>query len=85
MALYGVRSQKELGVGDFSDLNAIVDWAREDLKVDFIGLNPLHALFNWRPFNSSPNLHPAESIVIIYISTFPEFPILRNRKKPNPS
>src|SRR5208283_2534237 len=39
-----------------SDLNAIVDWAKEDLKVDFIGINPLHALFNRRPFNSSPYL-----------------------------
>ena len=56
IALYGVRSEKNWGVGDFSDLNAIVDWAREDLKVDFIGLNPLHALFNRRPFNSSPYL-----------------------------
>ncbi len=56
IALYGVRSQKNWGVGDFSDLNAIVDWAKEDLKVDFIGLNPLHALFNRRPFNSSPYL-----------------------------
>jgi 4-alpha-glucanotransferase len=56
IALYGVRSQKNWGAGDFSDLKAIVDWAREDLKVDFIGLNPLHALFNRRPFNSSPYL-----------------------------
>ena len=56
VALYGVRSHKNWGVGDFSDLKAIVDWAREDLRVDFIGLNPLHALFNRRPFNSSPYL-----------------------------
>jgi len=56
VALYGVRSRKNWGVGDFSDLKAIVDWAREDLKVDFVGLNPLHALFNRRPYHSSPYL-----------------------------
>ncbi len=56
IALYGVRSQRNWGVGDFSDLNAVIDWAKEDLKIDFIGLNPLHALFNRRPFNSSPYL-----------------------------
>lgn len=56
LALYGVRSEKNWGVGDFSDLTKIIDWAHEDLNVDFIGLQPLHALFNERPFTSSPYL-----------------------------
>jgi 4-alpha-glucanotransferase len=56
LALYGVRSEKNWGVGDFSDLKKIIDWAHEELNVDFIGLNPLHALFNKRPFTSSPYL-----------------------------
>lgn len=56
VALYGVRSSENWGVGDFADLRKITDWAAEDLGVDFVGLNPLHALFNRRPFNHSPYL-----------------------------
>ncbi|MEW6350539.1 MAG: 4-alpha-glucanotransferase [Thermodesulfobacteriota bacterium] len=54
IALYGVRSRVNWGIGDFGDLTRIVDWAADDLQVDFVGLNPLHALFNRSPFNSSP-------------------------------
>jgi 4-alpha-glucanotransferase len=53
-ALYGVRSDRNWGVGDFTDLLRIIDWAAEDLRVDFVGLNPLHALGNRRPYNNSP-------------------------------
>ena len=56
VALYGVRSGTNWGVGDFSDLKNVIDWARDQLNVEFVGLNPLHALFNKRPFNSSPYL-----------------------------
>ncbi|MBI4965279.1 MAG: 4-alpha-glucanotransferase [Desulfomonile tiedjei] len=56
LALYGVRSEKNWGIGDFSDLIKIIDWAHEELHVDFVGLNPLHALFNKRPCTSSPYL-----------------------------
>ncbi len=56
LALYGVRSSENWGVGDFADLRRVIDWAVEDLGVDFVGLNPLHALFNRRPFNHSPYL-----------------------------
>ncbi len=56
VALYGVRSEQNWGVGDFSDLKRIVQWAKDDLNVDCVGLNPLHAIFNKRPYNSSPYL-----------------------------
>jgi len=56
VALYGVRSETNWGIGDFSDLKKVIDWARDDLHVEFVGVNPLHALFNNRPFNSSPYL-----------------------------
>ncbi len=56
IALYGVRSMRNWGVGDFSDLKRIIDWAADDLGVDMVGLNPLHAIFNRWPFNVSPYL-----------------------------
>ena len=56
VALYGIRSETNWGIGDFSDLAKIVDWAANDLSVDVVGLNPLHTLFNRRPYNSSPYL-----------------------------
>jgi 4-alpha-glucanotransferase len=56
VALYGIRSKANWGIGDFSDLKALVDWAAEDLLVDFVGLNPLHALLNRAPYTISPYL-----------------------------
>lgn len=53
-ALYGVRSRDNWGVGDFSDLRKIIDWACDGLGVDLVGLNPLHALFNRAPYSISP-------------------------------
>ena len=56
VSLYGVRSERNWGCGDFRDLLEIVDWAAADLEVGFVGLNPLHAIHNRRPFNTSPYL-----------------------------
>lgn len=56
ISLYGVRSARNWGCGDFRDLLDVVDWASDELDVAFIGLNPLHAVHNRRPFNTSPYL-----------------------------
>lgn len=56
ISLYGVRSESNWGCGDFRDLMDIVDWAADEMDVSFIGLNPLHAIHNRRPFNTSPYL-----------------------------
>jgi len=56
ISLYGMRSHKNWGVGDFGDLKRIVRWVAEDLHGNVIGLNPLHALYNRKPFNISPYL-----------------------------
>ena len=56
VSLYGVRSQRNWGCGDFRDLRGIIDWAVDGLGAAFVALNPLHAIHNRRPFNTSPYL-----------------------------
>lgn len=54
LPLYALRSTNNWGVGDFGDLADFVDWAAHDLGAGVIGLNPLHALKNTRPYHISP-------------------------------
>ncbi len=51
--LYAIRSSRNWGIGDFTDLKEIVRWIA-GLGGSFVGINPLHALANTRPFNISP-------------------------------
>ncbi len=54
VALHGLRSAANWGVGDFGDLKTLIAWSAENLGVDVIGLLPLHALGNREPYNISP-------------------------------
>jgi 4-alpha-glucanotransferase len=56
VSLYGVRSEHNWGCGDFRDLLGVIDWVAGDLEASFVSLNPLHAIHNRRPFNTSPYL-----------------------------
>jgi len=56
LALYGVRSARNWGCGDLRDLHGVVDWIADDARASFIALNPLHAIYNRRPYNTSPYL-----------------------------
>ncbi len=67
LSLYGLRSARDWGCGDITDLRAAIEvFARAGAS--FVALNPLHAIANRQPYNTSPYL-PQSSLYrnFIYI------------------
>lgn len=73
--LYSVRSDRNWGIGDFTDLADLVRLAKQ-LGADGVGLNPLHVLFDDRPADCSP-YSPNSRLFInplyIDVEAIPEF------------
>jgi 4-alpha-glucanotransferase len=79
--LYAVRSARNYGAGDLSDLRMIVDWIA-NLKGDFVGINPLHVLPNTQPFGISPYSPISrlyKNFIYIDIDRIPEVSEAKNR------
>src|SRR5665213_2457390 len=73
--LYGVRSARNWGIGDFTDLEGLLELAA-GLGADGVGLNPLHALFDDRPTDCSPyspNSRLFLNALYVDVEKLPEF------------
>ena len=53
LQLFSLRSKRNWGIGDFTDLHSVIE-SFDPLGISVLGLNPLHALFPHLPENASP-------------------------------
>ncbi len=73
--LYSVRSARNWGIGDFTDLEGLIELAHQ-LGADGVGLNPLHVLFDDRPGDCSPyspNSRLFLNALYVDVEKIPEF------------
>ncbi|MDH5699231.1 MAG: 4-alpha-glucanotransferase [Nitrospirota bacterium] len=82
--LYGVRSERNWGIGDFGDLNDLVHWAGKELGAAMLGVNPLHALLPGEISPYSPSSRMFHHPLYLDIERIPEYresPVARRRVK----
>jgi len=76
ISLFGLRSARNWGCGDTADLKALIDWTAERAAISFIALNPLHAIANRAPYNTSPYLPNSifyRNPIYLDVEAIPEF------------
>ncbi|MDH5193402.1 MAG: 4-alpha-glucanotransferase [Nitrospira sp.] len=71
--LYGLRSVKNWGIGDFRDLREMIQWAGSRLGADLLGVNPLHALPPGQVSPYSPSSRLFHHPLYLDIEGIPEF------------
>ncbi len=76
VGLFGLRSERNWGCGDFTDLAGLSGWVAGSLEAGFIALNPLTAIPNRIPYNTSPyspNSIFYKNPIYLDIESIPEF------------
>ena len=71
--LYGVKSDTNWGIGDFADLNKLVTYLAKQ-GADFVGLNPIHALYPAMPESASPYSPSSRRWLNIIYLNVPQMP-----------
>lgn len=74
--LPSIRSDRNWGCGDLTDLTQLARLLRIHAPVDFVALNPLHAIHNRVPYNTSPYLPLSiftHNLIYLDIERVPEF------------
>lgn len=71
--LYALRSARNWGVGDFADLRELVAYAAR-CGADFVGVNPLHALFAADPGHASPYSPSSRQFLNVLYIAVPDVP-----------
>ena len=73
--LYALRSQRNWGMGDFTDLKTLVEYSAEH-GASIVGVSPLHTLYSHNPVHCSP-YSPSTRLFLntlyIDIEAIPEF------------
>ena len=75
LPLYALKSDRNWGMGDFTDLTEAIDWAGE-LGASFVGINPLHARLPGEkadPSPYSPSSRVYRNFLYLDLETVPEF------------
>ena len=84
VALYGIRSERNWGCGDFRDLQGLTDWVADEVGGSFVALNPLHAIHNRRPYNTSPYLPNSvfyRNFLYLDLESIPDFAHCRRAQR----
>ena len=78
--LYGLRSERNAGIGDFADL-ATLGRTLAPLDAAFVGINPVHALFPGQPDRFSPYAPSSRSFLNILMIAVDQVPELAGSAK----
>ena len=84
ISLYGVRSARNWGAGDLTDLRAVIDWVADELRGSFVSLNPLHSIPNRRPYNTSPYLPASvfyQNLLYLDVESIPDYRTSRRARE----